>query len=198
MNDARSSQPLIDRGILSQMIFFFRKWICHSCDLSSGCVLQKNKYLQGSCVIYINWGRSEPPGISLLAMANPPGFAQFDFGERLGLVFIVEGASLSVLAITTLLAYITVGVYLFLGAQWLTPTFTSIALSQFVWVLRVDGQRTPIFIITSSIWWSLTLFKHLVSPPRFRNIIVSDSASGGMFNIRWIDAAVGLHLVSSQ
>jgi hypothetical protein len=34
----------------------------------------------------------------------------FDFDDRVGLVFIVEAAALSVLAITSLLAYITVGV----------------------------------------------------------------------------------------
>jgi hypothetical protein len=46
----------------------------------------------------------------------------FDFNDRLGLVFIVEGAALSVLAITSLLAYITVGVLFNLQAHRLTPS----------------------------------------------------------------------------
>jgi hypothetical protein len=50
-------------------------------------------------------------------MANPQASTPLDFGDRLGLVFIVEGATLSVLAVTTLLAYITVGVYPMWKAQ---------------------------------------------------------------------------------
>jgi hypothetical protein len=46
----------------------------------------------------------------------------FDFDDRLGLVFIVEAASLSVLAITSLLAYITVGILFNFQAHRLTPS----------------------------------------------------------------------------
>ncbi|KAG2154727.1 hypothetical protein DEU56DRAFT_770034 [Suillus clintonianus] len=58
-------------------------------------------------------------------MANSPESAAFDFGDRLGLAFIVEAATLSVLAITTLLAYITYSaVTIRLGAtrRWSTDT----------------------------------------------------------------------------
>ncbi|KAG1800927.1 uncharacterized protein HD556DRAFT_1340791 [Suillus plorans] len=59
-------------------------------------------------------------------MANPLETATaFDFDDRLGLVFIVEAASLSVLAITTLLAYITYSaVTIRMGAtrRWSTDT----------------------------------------------------------------------------
>lgn len=51
--------------------------------------------------------------------------ATFDFDDRLGLVFIVEGAALSVLAITSLLAYITYSaVTIRMGAtrRWSTDT----------------------------------------------------------------------------
>ncbi|OJA16219.1 hypothetical protein AZE42_00100 [Rhizopogon vesiculosus] len=56
---------------------------------------------------------------------HPLASQPFDFGERLGLAFIVEGAILSVLAITTLLAYITYSaVTIRLGAtrRWSTDT----------------------------------------------------------------------------
>ncbi|KAJ8591501.1 hypothetical protein M405DRAFT_788739 [Rhizopogon salebrosus TDB-379] len=88
-------------------------------------------------------------------MANPPGFVQFDFGDRLGLVFIVEGASLSVLAITTLLAYIT---------------YSAVTI-------RLGATRR----------WSTDTHIHYY----FLNLMVFDliQALGGMFNIRWIDAA---------
>ena len=46
-------------------------------------------------------------------MAHPQGFAPFSFGDRLGLVFIVEGATLSVLAVTGLLSYIAVRVLVY-------------------------------------------------------------------------------------
>lgn len=60
-------------------------------------------------------------------MANPPleTATAFDFDDRLGLVFIVEAAALSVLAITTLLAYITYSaVTIRMGAtrRWSTDT----------------------------------------------------------------------------
>lgn len=55
-------------------------------------------------------------------MANPLETATaFDFDDRLGLVFIVEAATLSVLAITTLLAYITVRILFNFQARRLTP-----------------------------------------------------------------------------
>ncbi|KAG0708745.1 hypothetical protein DFH29DRAFT_888819 [Suillus ampliporus] len=56
---------------------------------------------------------------------NPQASAPFDFDERLGLAFIVEAATLSVLAITSLLAYITYSaVTIRLGAtrRWSTDT----------------------------------------------------------------------------
>ncbi|OAX44174.1 hypothetical protein K503DRAFT_679309 [Rhizopogon vinicolor AM-OR11-026] len=56
---------------------------------------------------------------------HPLASLPFNFGERLGLAFIVEGATLSVLAITTLLAYITYSaVTIRLGAtrRWSTDT----------------------------------------------------------------------------
>ncbi|KAG1866458.1 hypothetical protein C8R48DRAFT_179743 [Suillus tomentosus] len=60
-------------------------------------------------------------------MANPPleTSTAFDFDDRLGLVFIVEAATLSVLAITTLLGYITYSaVTIRMGAtrRWSTDT----------------------------------------------------------------------------
>ncbi|KAG2120758.1 uncharacterized protein F5147DRAFT_647191 [Suillus discolor] len=96
-------------------------------------------------------------------MANPQETATaFDFDDRLGLVFIVEAATLSVLAITTLLAYITT-----------YPRPISIAPSQFEWV---PTRR-----------WSTDTHVHYY----FLNLMIFDliQAIGGMFNIVWIDAA---------
>ncbi|KAG2044967.1 hypothetical protein BDR03DRAFT_976861 [Suillus americanus] len=98
--------------------------------------------------------------------------ATFDFDDRLGLVFIVEAATLSVLAITALLAYITYSaVTIRMGAtrRWSTDThvhYYFLNLMLFDLIQAIGGMFDIVWIDAAGIYPGTVLVLRWSSPPK--------------------------------
>ncbi|KAG1749879.1 uncharacterized protein EDB91DRAFT_770404 [Suillus paluster] len=136
--------------------------------------------------------------------AHPQASAPLDFGERLGLAFIVEAATLSVLAITSLLAYITYSaVTIRLGAtrRWSTDThihYYFLNLMFFDFIQAIGGMFDITWIDAAQVYPGTICtvqgaFKHVGNTGAAFSTIVTHIPPGNVSRANQLMQAIALH-----